>query len=306
MPENEVEINRWDTEYYCSLGYYQKMSEELYLTLCGRERCLATQCVGPMIREGYHIHVILSGKGYYETPRGLEILHAGQMFIIKPEEVIRYYADSETPWSYCWMAFDGTSAGEYAKMAGFVEGIYSLDCCVEVRRFFKLVERMMENTQLTRPAALRRVSILYEFLALAAESYLKSDRGGGYKNDFKPDMYVDYAVELMKSNYCNLKIADLSRYIGINRSYLTSIFKEKMGISPQQYLLEYRMAQGSEFLRTTDLPIWEVAKKVGYEDPLTFSKMFKKRYGRSLQEYRSVVALKQGAKEVGCNTGDGL
>ena len=73
MSSNEIEINRWDTEYYCSLCYYQKLSEELYLTLCGRERCLATQCIGPVTREGYHIHIILSGKGYYETPQGLKL-----------------------------------------------------------------------------------------------------------------------------------------------------------------------------------------------------------------------------------------
>lgn len=305
MSDNEVEINRWDTEYYCSLGYYQKMSEELYLTLCGRERCLATQCIGPMKREGYHIHVILSGKGYYETPKGLEILHAGQLFILKPGETVRYYADSKNPWSYCWMAFDGSSAGEYARIAGFTEGVYSLDCCVEIKRFFKLVERMMENTQLTRPAALRRMAILYEFLALVSESFQKSDHGNGYRNDFKPEMYVDYAVDLMKSNYSNIKIADLSRYIGINRSYLTSIFKERMGVSPQQYLLDYRMMQGSEFLRTTELPIQEVAKKVGYEDPLTFSKMFKRHYGKSPLEYRTMAMERYSGGDIK-GTGDGL
>lgn len=118
------EIRRWDTPHYSSLAYQQKISEELYLTLCGRERCAASQHVGPVARDGYHLHVILSGRGYYETPCGLFSLHAGQMFMIRPEETVTYYADEDNPWSYCWLAFDGEKADYYAELAGFGPGVY--------------------------------------------------------------------------------------------------------------------------------------------------------------------------------------
>lgn len=281
------EINRWDTPHYSSLAYYQKTSEELYLTLCGRERCINSQHVGPVARSGYHLHVILSGKGYYQTPAGLLSLHAGQMFIIKPKETVVYYADSENPWSYCWMAFDGTFADHYAEIAGFGAGIYHQDCHVDAERFFHLVEKMIQNMKLTMSSVLQRTAILYEYLALAAESFQKSGHASACPSGFLPDMYVDYAVDLIRKNYPHITIAALAHYVGINRSYLSDIFKKKLGVSPQQYLLQYRLDTACQLLRTTELPIQDIAKRIGYDNQLTFSKMFKKKYEVSPKQYRA-------------------
>ncbi len=59
-----------------------------------------------------------------------------------------------------------------------------------------------------------------------------------------------------------------------------------MEISPQEYLVSYRLEQGSRLLRTTKMSIGEIAEKIGYENPLTFSKIFKNVYGVSPKNYR--------------------
>ena len=59
--------------------------------------------------------------------------------------------------------------------------------------------------------------------------------------------------------------------------------------------------RGGELLRTTELPIQEVAKRSGYDNPLTFTKMFKKTYGVSPREYRIRMAVSEGLPDGGEN-----
>ena len=105
-------------------------------------------------------------------------------------------------------------------------------------------------------------------------------------DDLTPEDYVRYAVSFIRSNYQHIMISDVADYIGINHTYFADIFKERMYMSPQEYLMQVRMSKSKELLRTTSVPIYMVANEVGYKDQLSFSKMFKKRFGISPIEYR--------------------
>ena len=92
----------------------------------------------------------------------------------------------------------------------------------------------------------------------------------------------------IKFNYSTIKVNDIANYIGINRSYLTTLFKKKLNVSPQQYLVTFRLQKAAELLKTTNMNITEIADAIGYESPLTFSKMFKQTYGVSPLHYRKL------------------
>ena len=57
-------------------------------------------------------------------------------------------------------------------------------------------------------------------------------------------------------------------------------------MSTQYYLVKYRLDEGARLLSETDISIKEIACQIGYENPLTFSKIFKARVGVSPQSYR--------------------
>ena len=67
--------------------------------------------------------------------------------------------------------------------------------------------------------------------------------------------------------------------------YLT----KKIGISPQEYLLSLKMEKACNLLTNLQLSIGDVARQVGYEDQLTFSKIFKKSKGVSPKLYRELL-----------------
>ncbi|MNG24493.1 Arabinose operon regulatory protein [compost metagenome] len=76
-----------------------------------------------------------------------------------------------------------------------------------------------------------------------------------------------------------MTIRQLSDYLGLDRKYVAALFREALGIPPQQYLLRYRMDKACELLRSTGLTVAETARSVGYKDALLFSRMFKKVIG---------------------------
>lgn len=286
-----------ETKQYRCLEYHQKQTEDIYLTLCGIESCAPGMVFHANARSGYHLHVILSGKGTLTVEGKAQNLHFGQMFMTKPGEDTWYKADNEDPWRYCWITFDGNNASTYAENSGFKKGVNWQDCYVETQEFYSLVQRMLDKPELNLANDLMRLGTVLEYLSLAVESNYKSAQVVRHAHEYAPDVYVSHALDYIKHYYDTIKVNDVARYIGINRSYLTNIFKKKMGVSPQEYLLQYRLNKGCQLLLGTRLSIQEIAQKIGYDNPLTFSKMFKNTYGVSPRNYRLQGGATAGVPE---------
>ncbi|UUZ82326.1 AraC family ligand binding domain-containing protein [Paenibacillus sp. P26] len=66
---------------------------------------------GPKVVDYYLLHHILSGKGTYVCGGQSYALGPGDSFLIEPGKLINYMADTEEPWHYRWIAFEGKEAG---------------------------------------------------------------------------------------------------------------------------------------------------------------------------------------------------
>lgn len=93
--------------------------------------------------------------------------------------------------------------------------------------------------------------------------------------------------EYLDQNFTSpITLDSLSETVYISKHYLSHLFKEQTGISPIKYLTLKRMEKACELLSETELPVSEVSKAVGYENPLYFSQVFKRIYGISPVKYR--------------------
>lgn len=284
MAENyRIDANfRW-------FGSAVKANEELCLTECGIERCKPDKFYGPSVRDVYYVHFILHGKGVLKINDKSYELHRGQLFVIPPDVETYYYADPEDPWKYTWVSFAGTRAAFFLEKAGISAKCPIRDTYIEPERFLELIEKILNHHELTAANELRRTSLLYEIAALLVDSQ-SQNRDKQRKNlayDYSPDIYVNSALEYIHEHYNQIRVSDIAAYIGISRYYLTHIFKEKLHMSPQEYLLNYRMEQSTRLLCTTQLSVQEISERVGYENPLTFSKAFKGVYGLSPKNFRT-------------------
>ena len=286
LKDQENRKPKVETNKYRCLVYQTRLTDDLYLTACGVERCVPDYYFNAGDRTGYHLHVVLEGKGTVSVDGKEQNLHFGQMFITKPGEDTWYKASSNDPWVYCWMSFDGDRAVKFVEDAGFFKGVNTLDCQIDPQYFYELVTRVLDWPEVSPANLALRTGLLLEYLSLTIECFYKSNKSFRRAHEYPTDMYVKYAVDFIRENSATARIGDVARYIGIHRSYLTNIFKEKMGISPQEYLMQCKLKRAAELLIGTDSPIQEISRIVGYDNPLTFSKTFKSFYGDSPRNYR--------------------
>ena len=279
-----IDSAKRNRHYHC-LEYDDNRDGAIFLIACGTERCDPGVRYGPDVRRGYHLHMVLSGTGTLYVENQTFHPRFGQFFLLKDQETAEYAADSSDPWEYCWVTYNGAEAKRLSDQMGFTEGVYCLESEAEPKLFYEMVLRMYERPEMNDVSDLYRRGILLEFLALAMESV----KGRG-KRTRRPDSpaktYVDRAIQFIHYNYATIRVHDIADYLGFTRSYFTSLFKKWTGQSPQEYLMQYRLKVACQQLAETTLPVQEIAAQVGYENQMTFSKMFRNAYGISPTEYR--------------------
>lgn len=262
-------------------------SESLCLTRCGYHECPPDHSWGPKSRPQYHMHFIIEGKGTLETCGSTYHLNKGDIFLLLPNVVSCYYADHDDPWHYAFACFVGTQTERYLKKAGFSNDSVIRRCNLPVNTFTACIDEMLAAHQLTMTNELKRTAALYKLFALLTESNNCSEEGAQY--DYSSQSYLDHALQFIHYNFQkNIQISDIAEYVGITRSYLFQIFKQNLNESPKDYLLHYRMEHAKYLLETSNESIKSIAAAVGYNDPLTFSKMFSSIIGVSPSKYRQI------------------
>ena len=282
---NSRDTVKRNKHYHC-LEYDHQQPGDLYLIACGMERCDPGVRYGPDVRDGFHLHMVLSGRGTLRA--GGREFHPrfGQFFVLKDGETAEYTADAADPWEYCWVTCGGPEARRLTEEIGFTKGVYCLDAETEPRAFYELVARMYGCPGMDAVSALRRRGILLECLALAMEAVQSRAARRPKRPEYPSKVYVERAVQFIRYNYATIQVQDIVKYIGFTRSYFTTLFKRETGQSPREYLLQYRLKRARDLLADTDLPVQEIAAQVGYENQMTFSRMFHNACGTSPTEYR--------------------
>ena len=83
-----------------------------------------------------------------------------------------------------------------------------------------------------------------------------------------------------------LTLASVSEQLNISEYYLAHVFKQEFGIPPMQYVMKRRIGEAQELLMNTELPVAEVADRLGYSSVCHFNAMFKKNVGMPPGKFR--------------------
>jgi signal transduction histidine kinase/DNA-binding LacI/PurR family transcriptional regulator/AraC-like DNA-binding protein len=108
-------------------------------------------------------------------------------------------------------------------------------------------------------------------------------------------MLVKQASAFIQQNYTrSFSLEELSKKIGVSKSYLSRIFKADTGISLWDYLNRYRIQKAKELLLLTDESITAIAADVGYEEVGYFGRVFREIAGCSPRAFRQQALASPG------------
>jgi len=266
------------------IHFESKNQTDLNMYQCGMEDCKPGHSWGPAVRDHFLVHYVLNGKGTFQVNGKIYHLEKNQGFLICPGVISQYKADMENPWSYSWVGFHGLKAEYYLKQANL--SIENPVFTYDKDDFLKnCLNEMIKSKELSRGREVKLVGLLYLFLhklILNNENPPVPDRNTNAK-----EAYIRKAIEYIEMNYASkLTISEISNYLGLDRSYFYSIFKYYFNMSPQEFLIDFRIKKACDLMHNNALSIGDVARSVGYEDPLLFSKVFKKVKGMSPRAFR--------------------
>ena len=256
---------------------------DLNLIFFGKEECLPNHSWGPGVRDTYILHHVHSGCGVFHSGHHSYSLSAGQGFLIEPGTIVHYQADELDPWTYSWVAFNGLSAKSFMRRAQLEATQLIYDA--PRNPYFESFYDDLLAVHSERSSDVLSQSILYRLIAeLISCSETSSEQS---KPAPSRDAYINQAIGFIESNYSQkITIQDIAAFVGLDRTYLSSLFKAKYGSSLQSFLVEYRMNRATELLANPELSISDISRSVGYTDPFIFSKMFKKIIGQSPKYFR--------------------
>lgn len=266
-------------------GHPKKEPEELVFYTSGEEVCLPGHGYGPGIRDHYLIHFVTEGKGTFEVGQHMYHVKKGQAFLICPNVITYYRADDLKPWSYMWIGFAGHKAATYLQKANLDKD--HLIFSYKIDAIISHIQQINAYNRLSPGRECIVLGHLYAILGQMIEDAMLVDDDAEYHND-----YVKEAKGYIDANYSrDVTVNDIAAYLSINRSYLYALFIEEIGQSPKTYLTQYRLQKAHELMKNPSLNIAQIARSVGYKDPLTFSKVFKKHFQMSPKHYRRFYPL---------------
>ncbi len=100
---------------------------------------------------------------------------------------------------------------------------------------------------------------------------------------------IEKAKDIIERNYeRDISLSWIAGKLSLSPNYFGHLFKETVGVSVIDYILEIRIGRAKELLRNTEMKVYEVAAAAGFNDQRYFSLIFKKRSGLTPKEYRDL------------------
>jgi AraC-like DNA-binding protein len=236
------------------------------------------------ILDGFALLYLSGGSGTFESKSSISLsVEAGHAFLLFPGVWHRYTPNAETGWHEHWVGFDGDTARRWLrhKLFSAKSPVAKINAEDTVLATFS---RMMQSIRANRPA-------LQQILAGATDNLLAlfySAQQALPPADAHKTSLIELAINRIHNEFeRGLDMEVLAQELGVSYSWFRTTFAAHTGLSPHQYLLEFRLAHARSLLAETVMSIKEIATESGFGDEFYFSRLFRRKLNVSPSQWRS-------------------
>jgi AraC family transcriptional regulator, transcriptional activator of pobA len=244
-----------------------------------------------LVERGRHIHDF--PLLWYDQPTGhVYVVAAGE--VIDPAEVgptdhgvgvlfdqAALGADGRSPWP-AWRSHPLL----FPFLHGQAGGILQLTVPAERRPVWDMAIASIESELAAQREGFRQAALAHLTLLLIDVARMAADVVGDLRRSGEP-LLADVFDVIDRRHTERLSLRDVADELGITAGHLTTVVRRRTGRTVQEWIIERRMAEARSLLTDTDLPVGEVARRVGMSDQGYFGRMFRRTHGVSPRSWRS-------------------
>ena len=243
----------------------------------------------PRGRVDWQLIYISAGEGHFILDGREIIISAGNMVLYQPKQEQRYFFLGENSSQYWFVHFTGTQVRNILKHYNIPLDGYVLHTGISYE-YEDLFKKMRDELVESSPEYEEMLALLFRELLITINRRMHegAPRIAGFTQD-----EVTYAKNYFREHYNeDINIERYAASRNMSTSWFNKCFRSITGVSPMKFVLDVRMRNAQILLETTDEAISEIALLVGYDNPMYFSRVFRKEKGLSPLKYRKAYREK--------------
>ncbi len=261
-------------------------SKPLIVTSCGTYK-LYTKPILPTWRPrgrlDFQLLYIAAGKAHFHFDGKEQIVTAGHMVLYRPKEPQKYEYYGEDQTEVYWVHFTGGNVKNILRSYGLTDD-KRVFYCGSGLDYQNLLRTMINELQMCKANYTEMLEMYLRQIFIMLQRY--------FLNTLKTDSShvveeIDKATLYFNEHYSeDISIDEYAQNNHVSVSWFIRNFKQCTGSTPMQYILSKRIYNAEVLLHDSSYNVTEIAQIVGYDNPLYFSRIFKKVKGLSPSEYR--------------------
>ncbi|MBQ4529596.1 MAG: AraC family transcriptional regulator [Lachnospiraceae bacterium] len=264
-------------------------SKPLIVTSCGTYHLYTRPKLPtwrPRGRLDYQLLYIAAGKAHFHFDGTEEIVTAGHMVLYRPKEPQKYEYYGEDQTEVYWVHFTGSNVKNLLRSYGITDDkrVFYCGSDLEYQNHFRT---MIQELQMCRDDYTELLEIHLRQIFIMLHRYFKTS---SKMSNSQIAEEIDKATIFFNEHYNeDIRIDEYAETHNMSTSWFIRNFKQYTGSTPMQYILSIRIYNAEALLKNTQYNVTEISNIVGYDNPLYFSRIFKKVKGLSPSEYRNNI-----------------
>ena len=225
------------------------------------------------------------GEGWARIGEASVRIRPGQVLVTPPDIGHAYGANDASPWTIYWVHLAGPKVAALARTFEIESGspILSPGPDPAIPALFERIMAALGHGY--TPDNLLSASMTLGQLV----THLVISRHRQTRHEDNLDARIGRVIEAMRNNLSkSLRLEDFTAGANLSPSHFSAVFKKRTGFSSLDFFNRLKMQRACFLLDTTDLSIKAIAAELGFEDPLYFSRSFRRVHECSPQQYRAI------------------